>query len=117
MAAGPCRADSRVVFAECKRAEGKEGQETALEKTNDIHDVMVGPPHSSHSQFVSGGEATRPGRRCGTHVRVHPRARSRGVGGLRALACVHVCTRVPGDKLWLQSVGKDRSRRGTQATW
>ena len=32
-----------VVFAENKHAEGKENQDVALEKADDIHDVMVGP--------------------------------------------------------------------------
>lgn len=32
-----------VVFAENKRAEGKENQDVALEKADDVHDVMVGP--------------------------------------------------------------------------
>lgn len=32
-----------IVFAEHKQAEGKENEEVALEKTDDIHDVMVGP--------------------------------------------------------------------------
>ncbi|KAF0883159.1 TTLL8 monoglycylase, partial [Crocuta crocuta] len=32
--------DDSAGVTECKRAEGKEGQETALEKTDDIHDVM-----------------------------------------------------------------------------
>lgn len=37
---------AHVVFAESKRAEGKENQEVPLEETDDIHDLMVGPPAS-----------------------------------------------------------------------
>ena len=41
---GRCLADFLyVVFAENKHAEGKENQDVALEKADDIHDVMVGP--------------------------------------------------------------------------
>lgn len=36
-----------VVFAGSKRPESNESQDVALEETDDIHDVMVGPLHEA----------------------------------------------------------------------
>ena len=113
MAAGPCRADDSpgVVFAEQKRAEGREHQEAAPEKTDDIHDVMVGPPASSHCHLpgvLGSGDKARQARLQDTYAcacwcaSVHGLMGGGGGGGggmctrsvcpyAPALPCVCVC--------------------------